>query len=273
MSNTTGTGAALNIATNTTPPVSTTPLAQPAGTTTAVPSAPLSLVRAVVAPVLKVFRAANAAPSAPGRPKNSNTGRAQLVDVILTATAKELGVPTQWIKKYDAAKWSLCMSKLTSSAVSKIMKEIAGTGPHPAYGTPSQIPVADRVRCATWIDAEGCICIFPTKKGLRCVLSVGQSNIKVPTYLHGTLGAHAYVHGKKLNIGQNKKPYTYDVASAPHVIHALCAVYPELMVKQNQAEALFRFFIEGRQWQMGPGTPPAVKQRRRYWCLRLKRMK
>jgi hypothetical protein len=216
----------------------------------------------------------------PGRPAGVDTGRRQLVDAILRDLAIELQVPLTAITHYDAATWSYCISKLTSPVISRLMARLAHTLPHPTAGSPANVSDRDRGYAAGFVDGEGCICIFKpkvrknrTRQDLRPVLQVGQSNHRVLKRLQATLGAWSYVHPGKQNIQQNRQTYGYMVASAPHIIHALCAIFDLLEVKRNQAEALVRFFIEGRQWRFGPGTPAKVRARREYWYKRLRRMK
>ena len=216
----------------------------------------------------------------PGRPVGSNTGRQQLVNVILRAFAIELQVPLSAIVKYDPAKWALCLSRLSTPVIDKVMARLHHSLPHPTAGVAATLHPTQIGYAAGFFDGEGCLSIVKTKPRMnrkrgdyRATFQVAQSNQQVLLKIQGILGAHSYVRAGKKTIKLNRQPFSYIVATPVHIIHALSVVYEMLEVKRSQAEAMVRFFFETRQWKFGPGTPAKVQARRGYWMRRLARMK
>src|SRR5262245_5603144 len=90
-----------------------------------------------------------------GRRRGTYTSRGALIATIHQGIATELQVPLAVIARYDAASWSLAMSRLTSAAIARLMARLQATLPHPVFGTLAQVPRSDRDKAGTWIDAEG----------------------------------------------------------------------------------------------------------------------
>lgn len=145
--------------------------------------------------------------------------------------------------------------------------------------------INDLAWCGGFFDADGCVTILrqPYKKrsgekmiSHRLRVNIVQNSYDVLEHFLNVCGCHGKIFKFKRTIETNRQCYQLNFDGA-HAYEVLMKMYPFLIRKKAEAEAVSRFWSEGgmeeRRRTGRKPVAPEIFDLREKWCKKLQRMK